>query len=291
MIRLALLLLAVLFAAPAHAQFDEVEVTSAPVSGPVHVIYGAGGNLAVSVGEDGVLLVDCQFAPLADKIRTAIKEIGGTELVYILNTHYHGDHTGGNREFGPEAPIFSHVNVRKRVMQPKTQDDGSVDEAAPPEAWPVVTFEDGVSIYFNGEEIRVRHYPAAHTDGDAVVYFVDSGVIHMGDIFFHNIFPYVDLDGGGSVDGVLAAVDDILSWAPADAHILMGHGEATTLDDLGVYRTMVTETRDHVDGRVAAGKTADEIVAEGLPAEWADWTWSFIPEERWIRTLVADGEK
>src|SRR5258705_1387650 len=190
-------------AMPTHAQdFSKVEIKTTKVAGNVYMLQGSGGNIGVSVGPDGILIVDDEFAPLADKIKAALKGLGEGKLKFILNTHWHGDHTGGNGVFGPEAPIIAQTNVRKRLADGYSSPNYNV-KPAPKEALPVVTFDQTLSVHFNGEEIRVLHFPHGHTDGDSVIFFTTSNVVHMGDDFFAGSFPFVDLERGVYVGWVV----------------------------------------------------------------------------------------
>ncbi|HYG64617.1 MAG TPA: MBL fold metallo-hydrolase [Thermoanaerobaculia bacterium] len=278
-----LALAAVLIALPAAAQrdFSKVEIKATKVAGKIYMLEGAGGNIGVSVGSDGLLIVDDQFAPMADKIRAALKGLGEGKLKFVLNTHWHGDHTGGNQAFGPEAPIIAHDNVRKRLATEQTV-LGETTPPSPPEALPVITFDESLSVHFNGEEIRVIHFPNGHTDGDSVIFFTGSNVVHMGDDFFHNRFPFVDLASGGSVLGLTRNIKAVLGRLPADVKIIPGHGPLSTKADLERYHRMLVETTAIVSQRVHAGKTLEQIQAEGLPAEWKDWGSGFIDANRWL---------
>jgi glyoxylase-like metal-dependent hydrolase (beta-lactamase superfamily II) len=243
----------------------------------------------VSAGPDGAVMVDDQFAPLADKIREALRGLGQggpeAELEFVLNTHWHGDHTGANVEFGPEATIVAHANVRRRLSTREDLGGGRTQEPQPPEALPVVTFGDSVSIHFNGEEIRAIHFPHGHTDGDAVIFFTGSNVVHLGDNFFAGRFPFVDLAAGGSVQGLATAIRVVVSEVPADALLIPGHGPLSTVDDLRAYKRMLEETIDIVEERIADGQNIDEVKAAGLPDEWAEWGTGFINTERWLETV------
>jgi glyoxylase-like metal-dependent hydrolase (beta-lactamase superfamily II) len=276
----------VLCAIPAWAQtdFSKVEIKAIKVAGNVHMLEGFGGNIGVSVGPDGILIVDDQFAPLADKIKAALKGLGEGKLKFILNTHWHGDHTGGNAVFGPEAPIVAQANVRKRLAE-GSNIPNRVVKPAPKEALPVITFDQSVSIHFNGEEIRAIHVPHGHTDGDAVIYFTGANVVHMGDQFFNGFFPFVDLDSGGDVAGYIKNVGDVIGRVPAGVKIIPGHGPLATVDDLKRFQRMLTETTDIVRKKMAAGKTLDQIKAEGLPEEWKSWGTGFVNTDRWISTI------
>ena len=276
------------FAPRAIAQQDmsDVEITATYVAGNVYMLQGRGGNIGVSVGPDGALLVDDQFAPLADRIRAALAGMveGEIDLKFVLNTHWHGDHTGGNVEFGPEAPIIAHANVRKRLATRQERALGVI-EPSPPDALPVITFADSISIHFNGEEIRAIYLPHGHTDGDAVVYFSGSNVVHMGDDFFSGRFPFVDLSSGGSVQGLVVAVRSVLEQLPPDVKIIPGHGPLSGREDLEAYLEMVEESLGLVSAGIEAGRGLQELQAEGMPDRWADWGGGFINSDRWIEIL------
>ena len=281
---LVLMGLAVLPARAQERDFSKVTIKSTPVAGKIHMLEGAGGNIGVSVGSDGLLIVDDQFAPLADKIRAALKGLSQGDLAFVLNTHWHFDHTGGNEAFGPEATIIAHDNVRKRMEKGQTIFGEAIPPAAP-KALPVVTFGESVSIHFNGEEIRVLHYPHGHTDGDSVIFFTGSNVVHMGDDYFAGRFPFVDLESGGSLAGLTENIEKILGQMPADVKIIPGHGPLSTKTDLQGYLAMLKETTAHVRQRIEAGKDLKAIQAEGLPEKWKEWGSGFIKTEDWI-TLI-----
>jgi glyoxylase-like metal-dependent hydrolase (beta-lactamase superfamily II) len=287
------LLIVSLGPAPVGAQqpdYSKVEIKVVKAAGNVYMLQGAGGNIGVSVGADGILIVDDQFAPLADKIRAALKTLGEGKLKFVLNTHWHGDHTGGNAQFSQEAPVIAHTNVRKRLATDQRVLGGPV-KASPKEALPVITFDQSLTVHFNGEEIRVIHFPHGHTDGDSVIFFTTSNVVHMGDDFFAGRFPFIDLDSGGSVQGAMDNVGDILKKLPADVKIIPGHGPLSTIDDLRLYHRMLTETVGLVRQRMRAGKTLDQIKAEGLPAEWKSWGTGFIKTDQWIETIYRSTSK
>ena len=286
--KILLLTISLLFAISAHAQtdFSKVEIKATKVAGNVYMLEGAGGNIGVSVGDDGLLIVDDQFAPLADKIRAALKGIADKKLRFILNTHWHGDHTGGNVVFGPEATIIAHDNVRKRLAtEQKSTVFNSTTPPSPKEALPVITFNDSLSVHFNGEDIRVIHFPHGHTDGDSVIFFSTSNVVHLGDDFFAGRFPFVDLESGGSVEGLVKNIGELVGKIPPGAKLIPGHGPLSTLDDLKSYHRMLQQTTEIVRQKIAAGKTLDQIKTEGLPAEWAPWGTGFIKTDRWVETI------
>ena len=274
-------------ARPQGRDFSAVQMKATKVAGNVYMLEGLGGNIGVSAGDDGLLIVDDQFAPLADKIRAALKQINPGPLRFVLNTHFHGDHTGSNAVFSKESLIVAHDNVRKRLAagQPAAAGGGQGTPPAPKEALPVVTYAQSVSIHFNGEEIKVMHYPSGHTDGDSVIFFTASNVAHLGDDFFAGGFPFVDLDSGGSVEGLTRNIADIIARLPADAKIIPGHGPLSTVDDLKSYHRMLTATTDIVRKQIAAGKTVEEIKTAGLPEEWKAWGAGFMNQNSWLETI------
>ncbi|MBA3513634.1 MAG: MBL fold metallo-hydrolase [Pyrinomonadaceae bacterium] len=283
-----LAMIVLLCAAQAYAQqdFSKVEIKAEKVTGNVYMLQGSGGNIGVSVGSDGILIVDDQFAPLADKVKAALKALGEGKLKFVLNTHWHGDHTGGNVVFGPEAPIIAHDNVRKRLaVEQRSEVFKRIVPASPKEALPVITFGQSLSVHFNGEEIRVIHFPQGHTDGDSVIFFTGSNVVHMGDDFFAGRFPFVDLESGGTVEGLAKNIGEILGKLPPGAKLIPGHGPISTADDLKLYHRMLVETTDIVRKKMAAGKLMAQIKTEGLPEEWKLWGTGFIKTDVWIETI------
>jgi glyoxylase-like metal-dependent hydrolase (beta-lactamase superfamily II) len=186
--------------------------------------------------------------------------------------------------FGPEAPIIAHTNVRKRLSTEQKRGDQTMPPI-PKEGWPVITFDHSVSVHFNGEEIKALHYPHGHTDGDSVIFFTGSNVVHMGDNFFAGRFPFVDLDSGGNVDGLVKNIADVIQNLPPDVTIIPGHGSVSKLDDLKSYHRMLVETTSSIRKGMASGKTLDQLKSEGLPAEWKEWGSGFISSERWIETI------
>lgn len=281
-------LTALLLAAPATAQdLSDVTIEPIPVAGNVHMLSsGVAGNVGVSVGEDGILVVDDKLGPLTERLRAAIAGLSDGELAFVLNTHWHPDHTGGNPAFGAEAPIIAHHNVRRRLST-RQEVRGNVLEPLPEEGLPVITFGDSLSIWFNGEEVRAIHLPRGHTDGDVAVWFVGSNVVHMGDHFFKGLLPFIDLATGGDVMGYTRNVAAVLELVPEDARIIPGHGELGTVEDVREFHRMLVETTGWVRQGVETGKGLDALKAEGLPAPWDGWAWSFISEEAWIETVHA----
>ncbi len=287
----AILVLASAFtlaALPARAQVDDyqkVEIKPTKLAGAVWILEGAGGNIGVSSGRDGLLIVDDQFLPLADKIKAALAGISpGGKLAFVVNTHWHGDHTGGNRIFGKDATIIAQTNVRKRLSV-KQERRGRTVEASPKEALPVVTFDDGVTIWFNDEEIQVIHAPHGHTDGDAIIFFKGSNVVHMGDQFFNGMFPFIDLAAGGDVAGYIKNVADMIAKIPFDAKLIPGHGPIGSTEDLRKFHAMLVRTTDHVKMAISKGMTLEDAKKAGLPAEFLPWASGLVPVERWVETI------
>jgi cyclase len=256
-------------------QFANVTIRTVPVSGPISMLVGSGGNIGVSVGSDGLLIIDDQYAPLAPKIKAALAELGSETPKFLLNTHFHGDHTGGNAVFGIGSVIVAQENVRSRLM--------ATD--APSSALPVVTFDDNITLHFNGEDITLLHMPAGHTDTDSVVLFEDSNVIHMGDHFFNGGFPFVDLSSGGTVQGYLRNLEKALSWIDDDTQVIPGHGPLGTKADLLKFYNVVKDTSTAIRIKKSQRMSQEDIVAAGLGAEYASWGTGFINEQRWIETV------
>lgn len=280
---LVVALLVACSAVPCLAQRDDrfarVAIVPEHVAGPVHMLQGAGGNIGVSIGDDGVLMIDSQFEPLADKIRATIAELADDEdpdVRLLVNTHVHGDHTGGNVRFGDETVIVAHHNVRLRLQ----------GESADPVSLPVVTYSDRLELHFNGDTLRVVHLPGGHTDGDSYVYFRGAKVAHLGDHFFAGRFPYVDVGRGGSAIGLRDNIARVLEDLPDDVRIIPGHGPLSSYEDLRTYHAMLVDTIEQVRRGLTEGKTLDELRVEGLGERWDGWGDGFITEEGWIQIIV-----
>ena len=267
-----------------HAQqdFSKVEIKATHVAGSIYMLTGAGGNIGVSAGPDGILIVDDQFAPLADKIEAALKELNPGKVKFVINTHFHGDHTGGNARLGRDGTIIAQSNVRKRL-------GGKPGESKP--ELPVITFDENLSVHFNGEEIKLEHVPNAHTDSDTVVYFTGSNVIHFGDTFFSGLYPNIDLHAGGDVRGYIRHVEQAIQDTPADGKLIPGHGPLGTVEDLKKFHEMLVETSGVVQKAIDAGKTLDQVKAEGLPEKWKSWDTPIIPLNAWLEILYRGLEK
>lgn len=262
---------------------EAASVTTTPVAGNVHLLVGVGGNVGVLCNDYGVLVIDDQMAPTEKPLLAAIEALSREPWRFVLNTHHHGDHTGNNPSFGARAPIVAHENVRARLRDPKRR-NGPL--AAP--ALPVITFADGLALHFGDEHVRVVHYPNAHTDGDSVVYFERANVVHMGDLFFHERFPFVDLDSGGSVAGVVRAVERVLAEIDDSTKVIPGHGRLATKQDLAAYRDMLVDCLKLVGDAKAAKKSLATLKSERVLGKYAALAWEFVGEERFLETLARE---
>jgi len=275
-------LLGAAWAASAQPGFDTVQIRTTPIADGVYMLQGAGGNMGLSVGDDGAFLIDDQFAPLTDKIKAAIGEVTDAPVRFVLNTHWHGDHVGGNEHLGQAgAMIVAHQNVRKRLNPEEFGEVMGRTQQAPPAALPIVTFSDQVDLYWNGQKIHVFHVPHAHTDGDAIVYFTAANVFHMGDTFFNGRYPFIDTNSGGGINGVIHAANAVLAVANSASRLIPGHGALGTVDDLRAYRDMLVTVRDRIRLMINDGKSEDEVVAAHPTADLDD-TWGAQPE-RFVR--------
>lgn len=270
--RLSLAGLLLLLAAPLAAQDEPVEYIPTPLSDTLTMIKGQGGNIAVSAGADGVFIIDDQVKPLTDQLLAAIRKIDDRPVRFVINTHYHGDHVGGNEALGQAGSvIIAHDNIRSRMSS--DQFNHFFDEttpAWPEDALPVVTFNDRVTLHLNGESVTAHHVPRGHTDGDSIVHFPASNVLHMGDIFFNGLYPYIDLDGGGSIQGMIDAVEQGLALADGKTRVIPGHGPLSDRAGLVEYRDFLVRARDNVQALVDEGMSLQEAVAARPTAEWDD---------------------
>jgi len=263
--------------------FSKVQMKVTKVAGNVYMLEGSGGNIGASVGEDGIVIVDDQFAPLADKIKAALKGVTNKPVRFVINTHFHGDHTGGNAIFQKDAPVIAQDNVRKRL-----EAGGGDRKPAPKDALPIITFDHDVTVHLNGEDIHALHFASGHTDGDSIIFFPKSNVVHMGDDFVTYGFPFIDLKSGGSVEGMIAAVDDVVGKLPADVKVIPGHGPISNLDDVRKFSAMLKATLAAVQNALKQGKTLDQMKQEKILAPWDKWSGDFIKTDGFIETLYDD---
>jgi glyoxylase-like metal-dependent hydrolase (beta-lactamase superfamily II) len=283
------LITGVMFFLPA-GHSSEVEIMAVPLTEQIYMITGEGGNIGLFIGEDGTFLIDDQFAPLTDRIVAAIKSVGGEFPKFLINTHYHGDHTGGNENLGQGGTlIFSHDNVRERLSTGSFIAAFDMKrEAISREGLPVVTFSEDISFHLNGDSLRAIHVPYAHTDGDSFIYFKKANVLHAGDIFFNGFYPFIDVTHGGSLKGTIKAVDKILSLADDNTKIIAGHGPLGDKAQLAGYRQMLSKAYERLRKLKAEGKTIQEAVA-AKPLADLEKTWGdgIFNSDRWIEIIYS----
>ena len=279
---------------PLAAQQDmsQVQVETQKIAEGIYMLTSRGGNIGVSVGEDGVAIIDDQYAPLAPKITAALQKLSPKPVRFVVNTHWHGDHTGGNEAFGKAGSIIvSHGNVRRRMSVEQVSAWGKVPPS-PVAALPILTFDRAVTLHWNGEDLEVIHVPNAHTDGDAIIRFRKSNVVHMGDIFFNYWYPFIDTSSGGSVNGVVSAVDAVLASIDDKTRIIPGHGELATKSDLVTYRDMLVTVRDRIAKLIEEGRTKEEVVAAKPSREFDEkWGDKFLKPDQWVGLLYDDLRK
>jgi glyoxylase-like metal-dependent hydrolase (beta-lactamase superfamily II) len=282
-------LLSACFCFAQDQDFSKVQIKVSKVAGSVYMLQGAGGNIGASVGEDGIVVVDDQYAPLADRIQAALKGITDKPVRFIINTHYHEDHTGGNEFFQKQAPIIAHDNVRKRLEEGGTAGNGGSikfeHKPAAAGALPIITFDHDVTVHLNGEDIRALHFPAGHTDGDSVIYFPKSNVVHMGDDFVTYGFPFIDVDGGGSIDGMISGVEGAIAQLPADVKVIPGHGPVSNLDDVRAYVKMLKDTRAAVEGALKKKMTLAQMKEGKILDPWKKYSGEFVSEDAFLETV------
>ena len=272
---IALVLFSCGWPAPSMGQvpdFDKADVKVSKLRGNLYLLRSdAGSNMAASVGDDGVLLVNASYEQMLEKTQAALKRVTDKPVRYLVNTHYHGDHTGGNVGF-PEAIIIAHRNALKRLASGGVGGNFATFKfeypALPPSALPKLTFERELKLSFNGEEVRILHHPGSHTDGDAIVYFPKANVAHLGDQFIVHGFPDIDLAGGASTAGWIAALDDIVRVLPPNVIIVPGHGPLSNIDDVKRFRNMLSETLEAVQKALAQGKTLQQMKDEKILQPW-----------------------
>ena len=283
--------LAAAFLAPAFAQqdFSKVEIRTTQLSATTYMMEGSGGNLGLSIGEDAVFVIDDQYAPLTEKISAAIAKLTAKPVKFILNTHWHFDHTGGNENFiKAGAIIVAHENVRKRMDSEQFIE--FLRMTIPPASkgsLPVVTFAGTVTFHLNGDEMRAIHVPRAHTDGDAIVHFVKSDVVHMGDTYFNGFYPFIDTSSGGTPGGVIAACDRVLAIANDNTKIIPGHGPLSNKTELKTYRDMLAAITGRIEKMISEGRKIEEITAANVSADFdAKWGKGFLAPAKFAEMIA-----
>ena len=262
---------------------EAFEYKATKVKGPITMLSGAGGNIAVLKGENGLLVVDDGFDKNSEPLKAALSSMGEAPQ-YLLNTHWHGDHTGANNALG-DTTIVAHDNVRVRLIEGSDR-----AKPAPAAALPDVTYSDGMTIHFAGQEVSVLHFPKSHTDGDSVIFFEPAHVVHMGDLMFAGYFPYVDMGSGGTVAGYTKSLEKIIEKLDDESIVIPGHGEITDIAGVKKFHAMIVETSATISKMKADGKTKEDALSTGLGSKWKGWGDFFINEERWINTLWAGVE-
>jgi len=278
---------------PLTQQAQPVPVTTTDLGNGLYMLQGRGGNIGVLAGEDGVFVIDSQYADMAPGILGAVNEIAGEKPRYLVNTHWHGDHTGGNEIIGKAgATIIAHQGVRDRVSVDVTRDffgQETTTPASPPEAWPVITFNDEMTLYLNGQTVRLIHTPDAHTDGDTFIYFEEANVLHTGDLMFNGMFPFIDITSGGTFSGFAAASQAMADMSDADTRIIPGHGALASKADIERTVDMLTGVMAAVQAEIDAGKDIEATLDAAPLTPWVeDWAWGFIDEARFTRLAYAD---
>ena len=284
-------LLLICFSSLSAQNINDVTIKTTQISDHIYMLVGAGGNIGVSVGDDGVFVIDDQFAPLTPKILEALKSLSDKPVTYLVNTHYHGDHTGGNENMTKEgAIIMAHDNVRKRLAETPRRDNS----LRPKEALPVITFNDKMSVHMNGEHVLIFHVENAHTDGDAIIYFSDSNVLHTGDTYFHKRYPYIDLNSGGSVDGCISTIKNTLMLIDDETKIIPGHGSISNKEEYQSMLDMLTDLRSLVLAEISKGKSEEDVATNTSLTKTYDnlgYGWNFITSEKIRRTFYKSLKK
>jgi glyoxylase-like metal-dependent hydrolase (beta-lactamase superfamily II) len=290
------IIISCLVATSAFAQqdFSKVQIKTIPVAKGVYMLVGSGGNIGLSVGQDGAFLIDDQYAPLTDKILKAILAVTDKPVRFLVNTHWHYDHTGGNENIGKGGTIIvAHDNVRKRLAKGQFMKVFNANiPPSPPKALPVITFAESVTFHWNDETLEVVHIRSAHTDGDAVIYFKSTNVVHVGDLFFNGIYPFIDAESGGSMEGVIAGVEEVLGRIDDNTKVIPGHGPLGNKTDLKAYRDMLATVHESMTKLIEAGKNIDEIIAAKPTADFdAKWGGGFLKPDQWVRIVYAVMQK
>jgi len=282
--------LVVLSAFSTAQDFSKVQIQTIKVADGIYMLVGAGGNIGVSAGQDGILMIDTQFAELIEKIKSAIAEISRGQIRYVLNTNWHYDHAYGNEPLGKSgALIIAHENTRMRMTSEQNYPDFDMKMPALPEAaLPVLTFTDSLTLHFNGEEIQAIHIEKAHSDADILIYFKKANVMHTGDLYFTVLYPYIDVSHGGSIDGMIAAAERIIGMTDENTKIIPGHGPLSNREELKTYRDMLVTIRDRIKKQIKEGKTLEEILASKPTADFDEEQSRATPPEMFVRIVYND---
>jgi glyoxylase-like metal-dependent hydrolase (beta-lactamase superfamily II) len=275
-----------------HAQLSQPAVTTTPVAGPIFIIQGAGGgNIGVIANPSGAFMIDAMDERSADQIRTALKALpGGDKIRIVVNTHWHSDHTDGNKVFGPGSVVIAHENVRSLLAKPQTM-MGQQTQALPAAALQTITYSDKLTLWMGNMPVRLVHYPNAHSNGDTVVFIDEYKTIHMGDMFFHGMFPFLDVANGGSIENWVRQLDTIMATLPADTKIIPGHGPLCGIAELKSFRQMLFDSAEVVRKQMKEGKTLEQIKAAGLPDRFTPWTKGFLTTPQWLELVYRSLEK
>ncbi|MDY6781668.1 MAG: MBL fold metallo-hydrolase [Cyanobacteriota bacterium] len=285
---------AIAFTMPAFSQFrdfDEVQIETLPLGDGIYMLVGEGGNIGVSAGEDGIFLIDDQFAPLTEKIFDALGEISDEPVRFLINTHWHFDHTGGNENLGEAGVVIvAHDNVRKRMSAGQFSEVLNREfPASPDAALPVITFNDTVTFHLNGETIEAFHVDAAHTDGDSIIHFKEANVVHAGDTYFNGSYPYIDVESGGSLEGTISAVEGMLAFVDEETQIIPGHGPLSNQEELMVYLEMLKAVHDRVKAAIEQGMSMEEFIASNPTADFDPvWGQGFLKPEQFLQIVYND---
>jgi glyoxylase-like metal-dependent hydrolase (beta-lactamase superfamily II) len=277
----------------AQRDWSSIQITSEKLSDNIYVLFGSGGNIGLAIGEENAYLIDDQFSPLSEKILTHVKTLTDKPVKWVLNTHWHGDHTGGNENMANQgAIVIAHENVRKRMSTKQDRGGGRIAEPSPESAFPVITFNDKMTLYLgNGNSMHAMHVNDAHTDGDSYYYFPEDNVLHMGDNFFVGRYPYIDLNSGGDIDGLVSNVTMALGIVDDETKIIPGHGKVATKSDLESYKEVITKLRELVVKARAAGNSLEETQKLGLSKEWdATHGQGFISADRIIEFIYKSAD-
>lgn len=274
----------------ADDDFSKEVVKATPLTSSLYMLEGAGGNITASIGSDGVFLVDDDFAQMADKLLAKLKELKGSSPRFIVNTHFHYDHTGGNEIFGSTATIIAATAVRDRLMKEQTLWKKQ-HPPVPLQALPTLTFDRTLTVHMNSEEIRILHLPHGHTDGDTVVFFTQGKVASLGDLYFSGMYPIFHLEHDGSLDGYIKNIESVLKQLPEDCKIVPGHGPLSTKAELAKYHQMIISSVATVRKGIKAGRTLEQIQKAGLNPEWEPFSHGYVATDRWIAMIYAAVKK